>query len=196
MQKNKQKQNKKQKKKKLLETWSNIDWGVRLFLLVANRRFRFSSVRRGRERSWTSPAPHCAARGTSQSSRRRRYEMAETASVTQSQGSSHVGTRSSLRHACDLLAWVGSGVCPEGKGIKTLFFFFFCPLKPPGCVSRAASLSDPSGAGECHLRPGLFLPRGPDGLVSMFGGTGAERCVSDGLSRLSETSSSSRTGPA
>lgn len=87
-----------------------------------------------RWRSWTSPCSSLCSRGNVASFRRRWYEMAETASVTEAQGFSNIGTRYLLHHVCELLAWAEAGECLEGKGIRTSFF----PQKNkrPGCVSN------------------------------------------------------------
>ena len=76
-----------------------------------------------RRRSWTSPRCSLCSRGNIARFRRRWYEMAETACVTEAQ---RLGYVEATHVFCDdpaLLAWEETGLYPEEKGIKERFFF-------------------------------------------------------------------------
>lgn len=74
-----------------------------------------------RRRSWTSPRSSLCSRGNIAGFRRRRYEMAETARVTEAQRLGYVEATHLFRHGFGLLVWQETGLCPEEKGLRRRF---------------------------------------------------------------------------
>lgn len=117
--------------------------------------------------------------------------MAETASVTEAQGFSNIGTRYLLHHVCDLLAWAEAGECLEGKGIRTSFF----PQKTNDRVVSPIGSEQRLRVDSVGIKRRGWVPHMPVYIpptqfrcfIDKVWGTGTKWCVFNRLSPLFDT---------
>lgn len=88
-----------------------------------------------RRRSWTSPWSSLCSRGNIARFRRRWYEMAETACVTEAQRLGYVEATHLFCYGPGLLVWGKQERIRRKKGLKSRFSPNTPPPNRPGCVS-------------------------------------------------------------
>lgn len=118
-----------------------------------------------RRRSWTSPRCSLCSRGNIARFRRRWYEMAETACVTEAQ---RLGYVEATHVFCDdpgLLVWEETGLYPEETGLKSCFFLTKKKKTSGLCLQQAANgdcgstLLELTGEGELDIWIFFLLTR-------------------------------------